>query len=35
VKGELVDPFANAVGHLKPQLPRRGDLAPAADRKRF
>jgi len=34
VKGELVEPFANAAGHLRPQLPRRGNLTPAAERER-
>ena len=33
VKGELVEPFANAAGHLKPLLPRRRGLAPAEERK--
>ena len=32
VKGELVEPFANAAGHLKPQLPRRGELTGGRER---
>ena len=33
VKGELVEPFANAASHLRPLLPRRRDLAASAERK--
>ena len=35
VKSELVEPFASAAGHLKPLLPRRGELAPSAERKQL
>jgi hypothetical protein len=31
VKGELMDPFVNAAGHLKPSLPKRA--GPVAQRK--
>ena len=35
VKGELVEPFVNAAGHLKPALPKRTAAAvPVAERKR-
>jgi hypothetical protein len=32
VKGELMDPFVNAAGHLKPAIPK--PAVPAAQRKR-
>jgi hypothetical protein len=33
VKGELVDPFINAVGHISPKHPEGASVLPVAERK--